>query len=851
MADFIPLNNPDGSAWNQPEGYSNVPAGGGEAPPGAYGRQGMAPAEREAGAGYSRKEPAAASGEIPNGEAGMPRRPSGGSGGDGQSSASSVRSGTASDNGSSPGGDNMTSKSDREHSSGSGGGPSSKADREHGSGGQGGQDQKGTGASSGGKGKDEDDEEKGGAVKKGAKSAASLAQGAGNVVKAVGFAAKIQAIMSLLQGLVSAIGAVAAAVVGVVVALVMAVMSLLMGQTNVAAQDPYTEDCIVYVSKGAIGNYASTVDSTEIRMRFKRQIWSTLYYYGYRPEQIFAVIGNWTRESNLDPTSVENIFDEVYTIGTKKQFAISQDFVAERADPAYAQQYPRIERLGIGIGAWTNGSNRKLLEYAQLLGRGGGKYQNEVSAHWYDLTTQLAFALDNTDIGDVNAKWFREWGNIGTKKSFPVTRDDPSSWEFHGDQPVHVYYAATDSMTIVDTDITPIGDGVKDEYYDGFVPDDNGNLTAETCRERAYKRAYDECAYRDVHDGKYTHRTLDGVVWSQTEYLQDFAAIYRFALYEEITKYYCQQFFYTWEGGGAILDDSYHLRRGWAMDLFHQWYGKAEDKDIDGVNGPWDTWEPNKECFNPNFFKVEEGYASSIHAILDKTQDHNFSVTKVYDLDGDMMNCRKVLLSDTTRTMAEAACTLAWPTNLASRGNNGTPVYQYVHDMVMPGDTLYQSCDRTVCAAVRWSGVDDDFPIGSTLAIIQYLSSSPRWTELAWGGDRSQLQPGDVLIRKESVADGDTNESDPTDEHHVIIYVGEYLAETIGKANAEQFSASEPVAGACIVHGSYGERSPAIDTWYDNTGGSPFSQYHAYRCTYPMVPGQSKYAGYTWTPATS
>lgn len=269
------------------------------------------------------------------------------------------------------------------------------------------------------------------------------------------------------------------------------------------------------------------------------------------------------------------------------------------------------------------------------------------------------------------------------------------------------------------------------------------------------------------------------------------------------------------------------------------------------MNGPWDTWEPNKECFNPNFFKVEEGYASSIHAILDKTQDHNFSVTKVYDLDGDMMNCRKVLLSDTTRTMAEAACTLAWPTNLASRGNNGTPVYQYVHDMVMPGDTLYQSCDRTVCAAVRWSGVDDDFPIGSTLAIIQYLSSSPRWTELAWGGDRSQLQPGDVLIRKESVADGDTNESDPTDEHHVIIYVGEYLAETIGKANAEQFSASEPVAGACIVHGSYGERSPAIDTWYDNTGGSPFSQYHAYRCTYPMVPGQSKYAGYTWTPATS
>ena len=836
MAEFIPLNTPDGGSWNEPVG--NSPAAGPDPVPAGPPAGGATPepeAAESPGDGMPRRqaEPEVTA-DNPNAP-GMGRKADAGSGetGFGRSNAAGGGDGDkVSGNG---GTESRKSKAEKESSNN--GSPRSAADKEHGP--------PPSGAPDGGK----DEEDKGRNAGKDAGKMKTVMSAAGKVGKAVGVSAKIQAVVSLVNTVINFIGAIGTAIVGAIVAVAVAVISFLSGggaDTPVAAVESYQEDCIVYVDKGAVGDYESELDVTAQRMRARRQIWSVLYYYGYRPEQIFGVIGNWSHESGLDPTSVENIFDEPWSIGERKRFAITYDFVADQADPEYAARYPAIDRLGVGVGAWTNGSNRKLMEYAQLLGRADESrpYDQAVSAHWYDLTTQLAFALDNTAIGDPNAVWFREWGNIGTKKSFPVTREEPSSWEWHGDRPVHVYYAATDSTTVVDTDITPIGDGVYDEYYDGFVPDDHGNLTTTECRDAAYQRAYRECEKRDRVDNKYTHMTEDGIRWSQSEYLQDFAAIYRFALYEEITKYYCQQFLYTWEGGGAILDDSYHLRRGWAMDLFHQWYGKMRDEDIDGVNENWDTYEPNLSNFNPDFFKVEEGYASSILAILDATQDANDAVGKVYDLDSDMQNCRRVTLAETNKSIAEAACLISWPTAAASRGNDGTPTYKYVHDRVMPGDTLYQSCDRTVCAAVRWSGVDDDFPVGSTLAIIQYLSSSPRWTELSWGGDRSQLQPGDVLIRKESMADGDTNESDPTDAHHVVLYVGEYEAKATGEMLAKSLPASEPLDGSCIVHGSFGGRSPAIDVWNND-----FNQYHAYRCVYPMDTGVSKYAKYVYTPS--
>ena len=173
---------------------------------------------------------------------------------------------------------------------------------------------------------------------------------------------------------------------------------------------------------------------------------------------------------------------------------------------------------------------------------------------------------------------------------------------------------------------------------------------------------------------------------------------------------------------------------------------------------------------------------------------------------------------------------IAWPTIAQSRGNDGTELYKWVHDQVIKGDSVYMSCDRTVCTAVRWSGYDDSYPKGATLNQIQYLVTSPRWVELDWGGDRSQLQAGDILIRKDSVA-GDATAETGSAEHHTLVYIGEVIAK-----NYSDKSLGDIAAGSCIVHGSFGERSPGIGTWSDK-----YSTYHAFRCIHPLSPTKSQY----------
>ena len=56
-------------------------------------------------------------------------------------------------------------------------------------------------------------------------------------------------------------------------------------------------------------------------------------------------------------------------------------------------------------------------------------------------------------------------------------------------------------------------------------------------------------------------------------------------------------------------------------------------------------------------------------------------------------------------TLADAAVAYAWETKEMGNGNDGTQLYRAVKDAVAPNDTwIYQSCDRGVATAVRWSG---------------------------------------------------------------------------------------------------------------------------------------------------
>lgn len=158
---------------------------------------------------------------------------------------------------------------------------------------------------------------------------------------------------------------------------------------------------------------------------------------------------------------------------------------------------------------------------------------------------------------------------------------------------------------------------------------------------------------------------------------------------------------------------------------------------------------------------------------------------------------------------ARAAVAYAWKTTDLGRGNNGTELYQLVHDAIMPGDPYYMSCDRGVATAVRWSGTDDSFPMGDTDVIDAYLQSSPKWEDLGeFDGDITKLQPGDIL--------NTTRARRGTEHGHIVIYVSNEIVR-------EKF----PDSDACLVSASYMERSPGCETYSGQFVGEG---YHVYRC---------------------
>ena len=179
-------------------------------------------------------------------------------------------------------------------------------------------------------------------------------------------------------------------------------------------------------------------------------------------------------------------------------------------------------------------------------------------------------------------------------------------------------------------------------------------------------------------------------------------------------------------------------------------------------------------------------------------------------------------------SMASAAVSYAYATQEQGNGNNGTSLYQTVHDNIFPGDPHYMSCDRSVACAVRWSGSDDEFPAGPTGTQLSYLMSSPKWKNL---GDSAsvtmdQLQPGDIFC-----LDG-----------HIFMYTGKVLIQQIHGSAAAESSDS--------VSGSFEERSPgcgndATDIIVNRNGQDWIGRgtYQIFRCVQPDQSDTYKNAG--------
>lgn len=244
--------------------------------------------------------------------------------------------------------------------------------------------------------------------------AASALAGAGKAV--VGFFSSVgTAISSAVGGVVSASTAGMASFVAIAIGATGIVGTVAMREGNNAARDGLLPSCTVAVdnavkaSDGAQGDFSAQTEENA------KTIYSVLSAWGMSNENIAGILGNWSHESGIDPTGVETIFDEKFTIGPRKQAAEAMNFKMAQVDPAYAARFPAIDLMGIGLGQWTNGRNTLLTEYAKSIGK-----------PWYTLETQLGFMVskdDPTRVGQVKALINNsEGGSVSAATSYFLTK---------------------------------------------------------------------------------------------------------------------------------------------------------------------------------------------------------------------------------------------------------------------------------------------------------------------------------------------------------------------------------------------------------------------------------------------
>lgn len=147
-------------------------------------------------------------------------------------------------------------------------------------------------------------------------------------------------------------------------------------------------------------------------------------------------------------------------------------------------------------------------------------------------------------------------------------------------------------------------------------------------------------------------------------------------------------------------------------------------------------------------------------------------------------SCVKTVNADNS-SIATAAVSYAYETQDEGRGNNGTELYRRVHDAIWGSGDIYQSCDRGVATAVRWSGSDDTYPAGATGEQLAYLLSSEKWEKVGSSGSLTMqdLLPGDVFCLN----------------GHTFLYTG-----------TEAVKAKYPDSNGDSVSASYCERSPGV-----------------------------------------
>lgn len=294
---------------------------------------------------------------------------------------------------------------------------------------------------------------------------------------------------------------------------------------------------------------------------------------------------------------------------------------------------------------------------------------------------------------------------------------------------------------------------------------------------------------------------------------------------------------------------------GYRVEWLIPWFGEIEDNAETAAFSFAKFWEGNTsrgaETRKSNAagwmvrfadWEIDADYANSLielagTARVDASQDGTKDA---------LDDCQTQRIKYDNSSIARAAVSYAWPRSDQGTHNNGTLLYQCVHDYIFGRGGYYASCCRGGSVAVRWSGSDDSFPAGGCAPQFAHCTSSTKWERvcdlngMSYSDICETLAPGDILI---------------CNSCHTLVWTGnELIKEIHGEDSPDNYVA---------VEASYGNKSPVcIPLWSSYYNGAYYEKHGgphhfiAWRCVDPdnsdtyknAADGAENYTGSAFNP---
>lgn len=190
-----------------------------------------------------------------------------------------------------------------------------------------------------------------------------------------------------------------------------------------------------------------------------KAVYKVLSGMGMPDKNIAGILGNWTQESGVDPTSVQGIFSEPYKIGPRKKAKLKSSG----------------NNYGIGLGQWTASRNTRLINYAK-------KHDKD----WYDLSLQMKFMNDMNGDDPINVKVFHKMIDEELESPTEAAIYFEKKWEIAGkpnaaarNAAAEKWYKKMDSWEEGTGDETDSDDSSSDDEDTADQPDDTDSGSGE------------------------------------------------------------------------------------------------------------------------------------------------------------------------------------------------------------------------------------------------------------------------------------------------------------------------------------------------------------------------------------